>query len=329
MVRATTRSGDVAMVETTVDPGRAKEPPIAEAGYNLVIVLILVMFVNIALAVAMPKWSEVMQREKEEELIHRGMQYAEAIRVFQVRFGRPPTKLEELMEMEPRSIRQLYPNPMTEDGAWGILLQGAGGGAGNQAGRRPRAPGGPGDQRRPDQRGQEAGDAIQNQGRGGGRDSGGPGQGQPNTGQRPGSGGVIAVAPTKERDVFGRRREQGTTGPIVGVWAGVDGESKRVFFGKSDYKEWYFTVDLIPMPAVMGAEGPLPRVTDAWVGKPWREGLEGAVQQSRTRSGQPAGQDLTGAQGPGASRLGGQAGRNRQGAGRQRPDRLQRRPPGN
>ncbi len=291
----------------------AEPESVAEAGYNLVIVLFLVMFVNIALAVAMPKWSDVMQREKEEQLIHRGLQYAEAIRVFQARFGRPPTKLEELLEMEPRSIRQLYPNPMTEDGAWGVLLQGAGGQQGDQAGRRPRPPGGPGDARRPDlQQDGSSPESVQDPGANVGQQ-----QRQNNTGERPGSGGVIAIAPTKERDVFGRRREQGTTGPIVGVWAGVDGESKRSFFGKTTYQEWYFTVDLIPIPAMAAPEAPLPRVTDAWVGRPWREGLEAAVQQSRTRSGQPTGQDLTGAGGVGNQR-------DRPGARRKRPDRLQR-----
>ncbi|HEX2251775.1 MAG TPA: hypothetical protein VHQ65_00740, partial [Thermoanaerobaculia bacterium] len=51
-----------------------------------------------------PAWSKMAQREKEEELIFRGLQYAEAIRVFQRKFGRYPTRLEELIEVEPRKI---------------------------------------------------------------------------------------------------------------------------------------------------------------------------------------------------------------------------------
>ena len=69
----------------------------------------------------LPLWSHQIQREKEAELIFRGLQYAEAIRVFQIRFRRLPVRLEELIEVKPRSIRQLWENPMSEDGSWKLL----------------------------------------------------------------------------------------------------------------------------------------------------------------------------------------------------------------
>ena len=64
-----------------------------------------------------------IQRDKEEELISRGFQYAEAIRVFQQRFGRLPNRLEELIKVKPRSIRQLWKDPMTDSGAWGVIVE--------------------------------------------------------------------------------------------------------------------------------------------------------------------------------------------------------------
>jgi len=51
----------------------------------------------------------VIRREKEEELVFRGLQYAEAIRVFQNRFQRPPIRLQELIEVEPRSMAGVSP----------------------------------------------------------------------------------------------------------------------------------------------------------------------------------------------------------------------------
>lgn len=97
----------------------------SEAGYNLVMLMVLLTILSIVLAASLPAWSNVIRRDKEEELIFRGLQYAEAIRVFQNRFQRPPIRLEELVEVEPRSIRRLWKDPMTESGKWALIpLQG-------------------------------------------------------------------------------------------------------------------------------------------------------------------------------------------------------------
>jgi type II secretory pathway pseudopilin PulG len=112
-----------------------------ERGYTLVILLILVTTLNVLVAASLPAWSAMDQREKEEELIFRGLQYAEAIRVFQTRFGRLPVRLEELIEVEPRSIRKLWEDPLTGKAEWGLVFASAAGGApggpqGNQQGNR-------------------------------------------------------------------------------------------------------------------------------------------------------------------------------------------------
>ena len=54
----------------------------------MVVLMVAVTILTILTAAALPVWSQRMQREKEEELIFRGWQYAEAIRVFQQRQGR-------------------------------------------------------------------------------------------------------------------------------------------------------------------------------------------------------------------------------------------------
>jgi len=77
-------------------------------------------------AIALPLMSTQIQREKEEELVFRGFQYAEAIRLFRQRFQHYPTKLEQLLEVKPRCIRQLWKDPMTKDGKWGLIPPGGG-----------------------------------------------------------------------------------------------------------------------------------------------------------------------------------------------------------
>lgn len=125
----------------------ARRRPRREAGYNLVFLIILVSLMGVATAAVLPDLGNQIQRQKEAELIFRGMQYAEGIRVFQQRFGRYPNSLDELIELEPRSMRQLWPDPMADDGRWTVLL----------AAGQPATPGGGADQ--------EEGEAIDVEGR--------------------------------------------------------------------------------------------------------------------------------------------------------------------
>ncbi len=101
-------------------------------GYTLVALVVTVAVMSVLVATALPYWSQVIQRDKEAELIFRGLQYAEAIRVFQLRFNRPPNTLDELIEVNPRSIRRLWKDPMTKSGEWGLIRSQIGqpGGAG-------------------------------------------------------------------------------------------------------------------------------------------------------------------------------------------------------
>ncbi len=112
-------------------------------GYTLLVVVFAVTVLTIGLLVAIPVWETQLQREKEAELIFRGLQYVEAVRIYQEKNpGRFPQSLEELLNEDddgPKYIRKLYPDPMTEDGEWNVILQsGQTGGsqAGNMPGRR-------------------------------------------------------------------------------------------------------------------------------------------------------------------------------------------------
>lgn len=90
-------------------------------GYILIILLIAITVLSIGLLVAIPVWQTQIQREKEEELIFRGKQYVEAIRVYQMKHpGSFPKNLEELVEE--KCLRKLYKDPMTEHGEWNIIL---------------------------------------------------------------------------------------------------------------------------------------------------------------------------------------------------------------
>jgi type II secretory pathway pseudopilin PulG len=62
----------------------------------------------------MPVWTHMATREKEEELIFRGKQYARAIGLFQRKFANtPPPSVDVLVEQ--RFLRKKYKDPITND----------------------------------------------------------------------------------------------------------------------------------------------------------------------------------------------------------------------
>jgi type II secretory pathway pseudopilin PulG len=98
-------------------PGDRPGPP----GTVLIILMMAVFIMTLALAVAAPVWQTELQREKEEELIFRGKQYAEAVRIYvQKNPGRYPSSLKELLEK--KCIRRLYRDPFGPNGEWNLIL---------------------------------------------------------------------------------------------------------------------------------------------------------------------------------------------------------------
>lgn len=93
----------------------------ADKGYVLIILMMVVLVLAIGLTVAIPVYQTELQREKEAELIFRGGQYVEAVRLFQTKTpGSFPTSLKELEEK--KFIRKLYKDPMTDKGEWNVVL---------------------------------------------------------------------------------------------------------------------------------------------------------------------------------------------------------------
>jgi len=101
--------------------------PRTDRGYVLIMLSILVLALSIGLMVAVPVWQTLVQREKEEELIFRGKQYVEAIRLFQMKFpGRFPESLEALLKE--KCLRREFGDPLTRRGEWNLILHREGGG---------------------------------------------------------------------------------------------------------------------------------------------------------------------------------------------------------
>ena len=85
-----------------------------ERGYVLLTLLLVMALLIIAAGTAATDIAFSIRREREEELIHRGVQYRRAIRAFTKKTGRFPVRLEELDNTDgQRFLRKHYKDPIT------------------------------------------------------------------------------------------------------------------------------------------------------------------------------------------------------------------------
>jgi type II secretory pathway pseudopilin PulG len=85
-----------------------------ESGYIFLALMMFLAVMVLAATVAAPKIAHEIQREREEELVHRGVQYARAIGNYYRKFGRYPANIEQLEDTNHlRFLRRRYKDPIT------------------------------------------------------------------------------------------------------------------------------------------------------------------------------------------------------------------------
>jgi len=85
-----------------------------ERGYMLITIILFVALLAIAMTAAAPLITRQVKRDREEEMIHRGTQYSRAIKHYVKKFGRYPTKIEDLENTNNvRFLRRRYKDPIT------------------------------------------------------------------------------------------------------------------------------------------------------------------------------------------------------------------------
>lgn len=87
----------------------------------LLVAIIAVTVLSLALSMAVQPLRTARQRMLEQELLYRGRHIADGIRRFYIKYGRFPYDLEEMADQEPRFLRKLYTDPMTESGEWTVV----------------------------------------------------------------------------------------------------------------------------------------------------------------------------------------------------------------
>lgn len=197
----------------------------AEGGYAMAALLVSIAVMGVLMSVMLPAWKTLVQREREEELVFRGEQYARAVGLFQRKFaGAFPPSIDILVQQ--KFLRRAYKDPVT-GGDFQVLYQnsamavpgmgrpGAGGqpGAGGMAASRPG------------QITESPGLVPATTGPGGGL--GGSTGGGLGSGTAGGLGGGTATT-------------AGPRGGIIGVTSKSSKASFRLYKGRSKYNEWQF-----------------------------------------------------------------------------------------
>jgi len=285
-----------------------------ESGYMLIVVIFLMVGLMIGALAMAPAITTQIKRDREQEMVHRGAQYARAVKKYYKKFGRYPPTLEALEDTNHmRFLRKRYKDPLTEDGKWQLVRFGqvqfnaAGqGGTGGLTG------GGTGLPNVPGVTGLLTGQNPQNQ-------SPQNTFGQPSTNTAPGgtgtsgssfggtgtSGSSFGGTGTSGSSFGGSTFGQSNTatgsnqplggGAIIGVASASEKESLRVVDDKNHYKDWKFVYD----PTFDRANGLINGPYDP------KKQMGQFGQQPGQQIGTPAGQQSpTGFSNPGGSTFG-------------------------
>lgn len=90
-----------------------------EAGYVLLAVLFMAFLLAIWLSVAASRMASDIERDRERELIQRGLQYQRAVQLYYRKFGAYPPTIDALVKTNDiRFLRKRYKDPITGKDDW-------------------------------------------------------------------------------------------------------------------------------------------------------------------------------------------------------------------
>jgi type II secretory pathway pseudopilin PulG len=84
----------------------------SQSGYAMAALLVALSVMAVLMTVVMPVWRQAAQREKEDELVFRGLQYAHAIGLYERKYANTPPPTLDVLTQE-RFLRKKYRDPIT------------------------------------------------------------------------------------------------------------------------------------------------------------------------------------------------------------------------
>ena len=82
-------------------------------GYILITLMLFMSLVALAVLAILPDMVQQIKRDREEEMVHRGTEYMRAVKKYYKKFGRYPSRIEELENTnQQRFLRKKYKDPL-------------------------------------------------------------------------------------------------------------------------------------------------------------------------------------------------------------------------
>jgi len=111
--------GDPSQLGTRDRTPPPKAIPASEQGYVMLIAIFLMALLALSLTIAAPKIARSIQRDRDLETFHRGMQYRRAIQLYYRKFHAYPPNVEALVNTNDiRFLRKRYKDPITGQDDW-------------------------------------------------------------------------------------------------------------------------------------------------------------------------------------------------------------------
>src|SRR6266849_544561 len=99
---------------------KLQNPRHCQRGYMMITLMLALALITIGLLTVLPQIGQQVRRDREDELRNRGTAYMRAIQHFYKKFGRYPSRIEELENTNNlRFIRKRYKDPINRDPATG------------------------------------------------------------------------------------------------------------------------------------------------------------------------------------------------------------------
>jgi len=208
---------------------KRRQHAVAQHGYAMAALIVAMGIMALMMTVVMPVWKQAARREKEEELVFRGLQYVHAIGLYQRKFANAyPPNLDLLVEQ--KFLRKKFKDPVTNDDFVilppGAALPGAPVPGGQRGGTQPAGGIGTGGIGRAGGIGSAAGAANR-----AGATTTAP---QPSSSQ-PSSRGGLAPIGSQPGGIGG-----GASAGVAGVTSKSKEQSIRLYNGRNHYNEWAF-----------------------------------------------------------------------------------------
>lgn len=217
-----------------------------QSGYILLMMMLFISLLAIAALAVVPRIEMQVKRDREEEMIHRGAQYARAIRLYVKKFGRYPTSVSDLLDTnDMRFLRKAYKDPISGKDFRLLhmqdvqaLMMGASGGMLGGGGGTPGAAVGAG------QPGMPAGEEIPAPGAAAGTNAQPDNAGAAGTADNSSNQNAGPMSPVSNSTSSGGPSGQVFGGgPIMGVASVSKDKTIRMFNNKEHYNEWLFVYD--------------------------------------------------------------------------------------